>query len=96
MIEPTPPHGIQRSPIEYVVFAGNYREFRTWLLASGVSQETALFVADKSNLTPLKGKKVNFVSIGSFHLRPDFKMIMEYARSIWPDAPAFITGPITS
>lgn len=95
-----PPHGIQRSTIKYVVFAGNFREFRVWQLAFGAKNGEALFVASASNLTHIEGQDqdqdqchtVTFVKVGTFHLRSDAKEIMEYARSIWPDAPDFDTS----
>ena len=86
-----PPHGIERSPIKYVVFAGNYREFKVWQLENKVQDGEALFVADATNLSSLRGKEVTFVRIGTFHLRKDFYTIMAYAREVWPDAPGFET-----
>lgn len=86
-------HGILRHPVKYVVFAGNFREFRVWQLASGVKNGDALFVGslEKANLRALQNLDVKFVKLATFHLRSDAKDIMEYARSVWPNAPEFQT-----
>lgn len=83
---PTPPHGIQRRTLKYIVFAGNYREYRTWQLATGNGAEDSLFVASPTNLTSLKaGGDYHLVFVGTFHLRSDREEIMEAARERFPN-----------
>ena len=83
---PEPKHGIQRAPLKYIVFAGNYREFRSWQLANGINGDEALFVANPANLTGLKaGEDYHLVGIGTFHLRSDQKEIMEEAHRRFPN-----------
>lgn len=79
-------HGIDRHPITFIVFAGNYREFRTWQLASGVRTEHALFVANPTNLSSLKlDGDYHLIFVGTFHLRKDKDEIMAAAHEKFPN-----------
>ena len=82
----TPSHGIQRRTLKYVVFAGNYREYRTWQLATGNGAEDSLFVASPSNLSSLNADgDYHLIFIGTFHLRSDRKEIMDAAHERFPN-----------
>jgi len=91
---PSPPtHGIQRHPLKYLVFAGNYRQFDLWREAQKIPEGEALFVASPSNLLGRKGE-FTLVKVGTFHLRPDAQEIMEAVRMKFPKA-EWITFPIS-
>lgn len=66
-------HGIDRSPIRFVVLAGNIREYRNWMAYNRVQPQETLFV---SNSQILMGRKFDsltttFVEVGTFLSRQD-------------------------
>lgn len=76
-------HGIDRSPVRFVVLAGNIREFRNWCVYNGITPNSALFV---SSLDVLQGRQFDsqstrFVEIGTFVHRSDSKEVVEVLRS---------------
>lgn len=80
---PHPPHGIDRNPIKYLVLAGNYREFRNWLMDNEVHPQDALFV---NNASVLWGRKfqpeeTSLTVLPSFNERADAEDILQIART---------------
>lgn len=92
MTPPSSKHGIERTNLKYIVFAGNYREYRTWQLTTGNGAEDSLFVASPTNLTSLKADgDYHLIFLGTFHLRKDREEIMEAARERFPNT-HFVEG----
>ena len=80
-----PEHGINRRPLKYLVFAGNYRQFNLWQTQCDIPPGEALFVSSPTNLLQVKGEFL-MVKVGTFHLRPDSLEIMKAARERFPNA----------
>ena len=86
---PSPSHGINHATLTHIVLAGNFREYRHWLLASGVPTEKTLYVGDQTSLyiipADLTGEKgIKVVIVGTFHLRKDRNEILDMVRVRFP------------
>lgn len=84
---PHPSHGINRTPVKYVVLAGTIREFYNWQHQHGIKVEETFFV---SHPQILMGKQwsadVEFVVVGTFTERKDAQEILTVLRTQHPDA----------
>lgn len=84
MTNPNPEHGIDPQRLKYLVFAGNFREYRQWALTTGNLSGRALYVAHPENLMGLNAETnpdLKLVRIGTFHLRSDAQEILDIVRS---------------
>jgi hypothetical protein len=73
--------------MKYLVFAGNYRQFKWWEEKYNTPRAgEAVYVADRSNLRNWGKKQLTMVKVGTFHLRPDAKDIMNEAKVRFPNA----------
>ena len=81
-------HGIRPEKLKYLVFAGNFREYRQWMLTKGVLVEQTLFVTSPENLNRVSTADSDLVIaiVGTFHLRSNSQELMDTARKMFPRA----------
>lgn len=85
MNTPPPRHGIDRTPIRFLVLAGNLREVHNWQDENEIPQGAALYVSGPEMLRGMqfKGDEVDVAVIGTFHLRKDAIEILDVMKTVF-------------